>query len=84
MAHQFYGQSCKTVVKCKGSLEYLLPSLKHEDYLAMVSSCNWKQVYSMIEIKDFTSSHYVYNRDNIGVDGRYLHAIEEHTYARHA
>ena len=45
MAQQFYGQSRKTIARWKPNSEGMLPLLKHEDYLAMVLSCNLKPTY---------------------------------------
>ena len=63
MAQQFYGQNQETRANWKRSLEELLPMVRHEDYLARILGYNLKRVYRMVELEDFTRSHYLYNRD---------------------
>ena len=46
-------------------MEGLLPMVRHEDYLARILGYNLKRVYRMVELEDFTGSHYLYNRDRI-------------------
>jgi hypothetical protein len=43
-------------------MEEVLPSVEHEEYLSTILIGNLKQIYSLIELEDFTASHYVYNR----------------------
>ena len=49
--------------------------VRHEDYLARILGYNLKRVYRMVELEDFTGSHYLYNRD------RALERIERHLQA---
>lgn len=50
---------------------------KHEDYLARNLGYNLKRVYRLVELEDFTRSHYMYNRDRaLERIERYIHAFE--------
>ena len=77
MAQQFYGQSHETIARWKPNIEGMLPSLKHEDYLTMVLSCNLKPICCLAEIEEYTSSHYVHNPDRAleQMERYYLQAI---------
>lgn len=76
MAEQFYGQSRETMGKWRASLKNVLPIVKHDDCLTNVLSCNLKRTYNVIQVEDFTWTHYVYNRKRAmdRID-RYLKAI---------
>ena len=48
--------------KWRASLGSVLPVVKHEDYLTMVLSCTLKRTHNVIQVEDFTWTHYhVYN-----------------------
>ena len=76
MAQQFYGQSHETMSKWKASLEKVLPLVQDEGYFLNALSCNLNRTYHLDRVEDFTSSHYIYNRDRaIQRIDRYLQTI---------
>lgn len=77
MAQQFYSQSHQTINKWKMSLEKILPLVQNEVYLSNALSCNLRGTYYLDRLKDFTNSHYIYNKDRtIQTIHRYLQAID--------
>lgn len=62
MTQQIYGDNWKTLNKWKTNMEKVLPSVEHEEYLSTILIGNLKQIYSLKEVKDFTSLHYIYKQ----------------------
>lgn len=63
LAQQFYGHSNETILRWRTSLESLLPIVKHEVFLTRILRYNLQRIYNMSLNGDFTTSHYIYNRD---------------------
>ena len=65
------------MVQWKANLEAVAPLVKHEDYLERVLSYSLRRVYNLVQVDDFTVTHYMYNREKaIDRIDRYLKAIE--------
>lgn len=77
LAQQFYGQTNTTILIWKTNLESLLPLVRHEVFLTRILKYNLQRTYHTTSDGEFTTSHYVYNRDRaLDRVQRYLVVVE--------